>query len=74
MLTYPPIWHTSHRTFAENKIQKEMMSPEYLVINCRFLDGTSYYYDRLINLAEDYLDRTEEPTVTGFNNYIIHNN
>ena len=74
MLTYPPIWHTSHRTFAENKIQKEMMSPEYLVINCRFWDGTSDYYDRLINLAEDYLDRTEEPTVTGFNNYIIHNN
>lgn len=50
------------------------MSPEYLVINCRFGDGTSDYYDRLINLAEDYLNRTEEPTVTGFNNYIIHNN
>ena len=74
MLTYPPIWHTLHCTFAENKIQKEMMSPEYLVINCRFWDGTSDYYDRLINLAEDYLDKTDEPTVTGFNNYIIHNN
>ena len=51
-----------------------MMSPEYLVINCRFWDGTSDYYDRLINLTEDYLDKTDEPTVTGFNNYIIHNN
>ena len=50
------------------------MSPEYLVINCRFWDGTSDYYDQLINLAEDYLNRTEEPTVTGFNNDIIHNN
>ena len=50
------------------------MSPEYLVINCRFWDGTSDYYDRLINLEEDYLNRTEEPTVTGFNNYIIHKN
>ena len=48
------------------------MSPEYLVINCRFWDGTSDYYDRLINLAEDYLDKTDEPTVTGFNNYIIY--
>ena len=38
------------------------MSPEYLVINCRFWDGTSDYYDRLINLAEDYLDKTDEPT------------
>lgn len=50
------------------------MSSEYLVINCWFWDGTSDYYDRLINLAEDYLNRTEESTVTGFNNYIIHNN
>ncbi len=50
------------------------MSPEYLVINCRFWDGTSDYYDRLITLAEDYIDGTEEPTVTGFNNYIIHKN
>ena len=50
------------------------MSPEYLVINCRFWDGTSDYYDRLNNLEEDYLNRTEEPTVTGFNYYIIHNN
>lgn len=48
------------------------MSPEYLVINCRFWDGTSDYYNRLITLAEDYIDGTEEPTVTGFNNYIIH--
>ena len=51
-----------------------MMSPEYLVINCRFWDGTSDYYYRLITLAEDYIDGTEEPTVTGFNNDIIHNN
>ena len=50
------------------------MSPEYLVINCQFRDSTSDYYDQLINLAEDYLDKTDEPTVTGFNNYIIHNN
>ena len=57
------------------KIKSEdIMSPEYLVINCRFWDGTSDYYDQLINLAEDYLDKTDEPTVTGFNNYIIHNN
>ena len=50
------------------------MSPEYLVINCQFGDSTSDYYDQLINLAKDYLDKTYEPTVTGFNNYIIHNN
>ena len=50
------------------------MSPDYLVINCRFWDGTSDYYDRLITLAEDYIDGTEDPTVTGFNNYIIHKN
>ena len=50
------------------------MSPEYLVINCRFWDSTSDYYYRLITLAEDYIDGTEEPTVTGFNNYIIHKN
>ena len=50
------------------------MSPEYLVINCQFWDSTSDYYDQLINLAEDYLDKTDEPTVTGFNNYIIHHN
>jgi hypothetical protein len=49
------------------------MSPEYLVLNCQFRDSTSDYYDQLINLAEDYLDKTDEPTVTGFNNYIIHN-
>lgn len=49
------------------------MTPEYLVIHCRFWDGTSDYYDRLILLAEEFLDRTEEPTVTGFDNYIIHN-
>lgn len=48
------------------------MSPEYLVINCRFWDGTSDYYDRLITLAEDYIDGTEDFTVTRFNNYIIH--
>lgn len=41
---------------------------------CQFRDSTSDYYDQLINLAEDYLDKTDEPTVTGFNNYIIHNN
>lgn len=51
-----------------------MMSPEYLVINCRFWDGTSDYYDRLINLAEDYLDRTEEPTVTTISFIIINFN
>ena len=50
------------------------MSPEYLVIHCQFWDSTSDYYDQLINLAKDYLDKTDEPTVTGFNNYIIHNN
>lgn len=50
------------------------MSPEYLVINCRFWDGSNDYYDWLINLAENNLDRTEEPTVKGFNNDIIHNN
>lgn len=50
------------------------MSSEHLVINCRFWDGTSDYYDRLITLAEDSIDETEEPTVTGFNNYIIHKN
>ena len=74
MLTYPPIWHTLHHTFAENKKSEDIMSPEYLVINCQFRDSTSDYYDQLINLAEDYLDKTDEPTVTGFNNYIIHNN
>ena len=47
------------------------MSPEYLVINCRFWDGTSDYYDRLITLAEDYIDGTEDPTVTGFNKLIL---
>ena len=41
------------------------MSPEYLVINCLFWDGTSDYNNRIINMAEDYLDRTEEPTVQG---------
>lgn len=39
------------------------MPPEYLVINCLFWDGTSDYNNRIINMAEDYLDRTEEPTV-----------
>ena len=53
---------------------EENMSPEYLVINCRFWDGSNDYYDWLINLAENNLDRTEEPTVKGFNNDIIHNN
>ena len=50
------------------------MTPEYLVINCLFWDGTSDYNNRIINLAKDYLDETDEPTVTGFNNCIIHNN
>ena len=50
------------------------MTPEYLVINCLFWDDTSDYNNRIINLAKDYLDKTDEPTVTGFNNYIIHNN
>lgn len=50
------------------------MTPEYLVINCLFWDGSSDYNNRIINLAKDYLDKTDEPTVTGFNNYIIHNN
>ena len=50
------------------------MTPEYLVINCLFWDGTSDYNNRIINLAKDYLDKTDEPTVTGFNNYIIHKN
>ena len=74
MLTYPQIWHTLHHTFAENKKSEDIMLPEYLVIHCQFWDSTSDYYDQLINLAEDYLDKTDEPTVTGFNNYIIHNN
>ena len=50
------------------------MTPGLWVINCLFWDGSSDYNNRIINMAEDYLDRTEEPTVTGFNNYIIHNN
>ena len=74
MLTYPQIWHTLHHTFAENKKSEDIMSPEYLVIHCQFWDSTSDYYDWLINLAENNLDRTEEPTVKGFNNDIIHNN
>jgi hypothetical protein len=74
LLTYPSIWHTLYHTFAENNKSEDIMSPEYLVINCQFWDSTSDYYDQLINLAEDYLDKTDEPTVTGFNNYIIHNN
>ena len=74
MLTYPQILHPLQHTFAENKKSEDIMSPEYLVIHCQFWDSTSDYYDQLINLAEDYLDKTDEPTVTGFNNYIIHNN
>ena len=41
------------------------MSPEYLVINCRFWDGTSDYYDRLITLAEDYIDGPKSPRLQG---------
>ena len=74
MLTYPQIWQSLHHNFAENKKSEDIMSPEYLVIHCQFWVSTSDYYDQLIKLAEDYLDKTDEPTVTGFNNYIIHNN
>jgi len=49
-----------------------MITEEYLVIHCRFWDGTSDYYERLIAMAEEYISRTEEPTVIGFNNYIIN--
>lgn len=43
-----------------------MITAEYLVTHCRYWDGTSDYYDRLMNMAEEYINLIDEPTISGF--------
>ena len=41
------------------------MTPEYLVINCLFWDGTSDYNNRIINLAKIILTKPMSPRLQG---------
>ena len=47
-----------------------MITAEYLVTHCRYWDGTSDYYDRLMNMAEECINLIDEPTISGFEIYI----
>lgn len=48
-----------------------MITAEYLVTHCRYWDGTSDYYDRLMNMAEEYINTTENPTITEYETYFV---
>ena len=47
-----------------------MITAEYLVTHCRYWDGTSDYYDRLMNMAEECINLIDEPTISGFEIYV----
>lgn len=47
------------------------MQPEYLVAHCRYWDGTSDYYNRLLLMAEEYINTTDNPTITEYETYVV---
>ena len=48
-----------------------MITAEYLVTHCCYWDGTSDYYDRLMIMAEEYINTTENPTITEYETYVV---
>lgn len=47
-----------------------MITAEYLVTHCRYWDGTSDYYDKLMNMAEEYINLIDEPTISGLQIFV----
>lgn len=47
-----------------------MITAEYLVTHCLYWDGTSDYYDRLMNMAEEYINLIDEPTISGLQIFV----
>ena len=60
-------------TFEQRKrdLELQMITAEYLVTHCRYWDGTSDYYDRLMIMAEEYINITENPTITEYETYVV---